>query len=100
MASTLGRYLVATPETSQAFRNALQNAIDDGSLQLPLVLTDIETHESLETVFTLSQTRYRAMSTEFVGTLQDRGIATVVAMTHPELSDSPARLTLVRRSTP
>lgn len=100
MASTVGRYTISSPATSQLLREALDEAINTGSRSLELTATDIDTGEEVSLVFTLTQARYREMSAEYVGELQDKGVATIVAFTHSDLGHTPARLTLVRRDTP
>mgnify|MGYP006136702745 CR=1 FL=1 len=100
MAANLGRYTITFPATSRELRKLLDVAIDEGSRTIGLTLMDIDTHENLEAEFTLGQARYRDMSAEYVGQLDDHGVATIVAVTHTDLNDTPARLTLARRSTP
>lgn len=100
MASSLGRYIITSPATSQELRDMLDAAIDEGSRTVRLSLSDIDTHETAETEFTLTQARYRDMSAEYIGKLPDQTAATIIAMTHTDLSSTPARLTLVRRITP
>lgn len=100
MAASLGRYTITSPATSRELRDVLDAAIDEGSRTARLVLTDIDTHETFEIEFTLIQARYRDMSAEYLGKLPDQSAATINAMIHPDLSDTPARLTLVRRNTP
>lgn len=100
MAAGLGRYTITSPPTSRELRDLLDAAIDDGSRKVRLVLADIDTHETLETEFTLGQVRFHNMSAEYIGKLNDHGVATIIAMTHPDLKDTPARLTLVRRPAP
>jgi hypothetical protein len=100
MAPGMGRYLISSPATSAELRDALQAAIDAGTRTVPLSCTDIDSQETAQFEFRLVQTRYREMSTEFLGTLADQSTATIVVMTHPDLSSTPARLTLARRHTP
>ena len=56
MAAGLGRYTITSPPTSRELRDLLDAAIDDGSRKVRLVLADIDTHETLETEFTLVRT--------------------------------------------
>ena len=100
MASSLGRYKITSPATSRDLREMLDAAINEGSRTVRLSLSDIDTHEIIDTEFTLGQARYRAMSAEYIGKLSDHGAATISAMTHTDLSGTPAQLTLVRRPTP
>jgi hypothetical protein len=100
MAASLGRYVITSPATSRELREHLDAAINEGSRTAGLALSDLDTHETLQIEFTLVQARYRDMSAEYIGKLPDQGAATITAMTHPDLSDTPARLTLVRRPTP
>lgn len=100
MAPKLERYTITSPETSQSFRDTLRITIDDGSRTLDLVLTDTHTQDTVKAEFRLRQTRYRDMSTEYIGELSGHGIASIIVMTHPDMTDTPARLTLARRHTP
>ena len=100
MAPDQGRYIISSPASSAEIRDALQEAIDNGSRTVQLTCTDTESQETVMFEFKLVQTRYREMSTEFLGALSDHSIATIIAVTHPDLSSTPARLTLSRRTTP
>lgn len=100
MAPDQGRYIISSPASSVEIRDALQEAIDNGTRTVQLTCTDTETQETVMFEFKLVQTRYREMSTEFLGKLPDHSTATIIAVTHPDLSSTPARLTLARRSTP
>ena len=100
MAPKLERFTITSPETSQSFRDTLRVSIDDGSSKMELILSDTHTHQAVKAEFRLRQTRYRDMSTEYIGELVGHGIASIIVMTHPDLSDAPARLTLARRHTP
>lgn len=100
MASSMGRYIISSPATSFEVRELLRAAEDDGNSTVPLTASDATTHETLEIEFMPTQMRPRGMSTEYIGMLADGGIASIMVMTHPDLSDTPAQLTLVRRITP
>lgn len=100
MAASLGRYTITSPATSKELRDQLDAAIDEGSRTARLVLSDIDTNGTFEVEFTLIQAQYRNMSAEYVGKLADQSAATITVMIHPDLNDTPARLTLVRRTAP
>jgi hypothetical protein len=99
MASSVGRYIIVSPATSQLLREILDDAIDNGSRTINITAAH-EDGAKIDAIFTLTQARYRDMHAEYLGELHDNGVATIVAMTHPDLGDTPARLTLVRRDTP
>lgn len=100
MAPHLERYEITSPRTSRSLRAQMRVAIDNGSRTLELRLRDNRTSSAFLTEFRLRQARYGVMSTEYLGELTDLGIATITVMTHTDMDDTPARLTLARRPTP
>lgn len=101
--AVLVRYLVTSPATSKEFVSAIREAIDNGSRTVTFAAKDTLTNEAIASIFTLRRSHYDTSDSvlaRYTGTLDDNSIATISAYTHPDMSDTPAQLTLVRQSAP
>lgn len=96
----LSRYVVVSPATSEEVARAIHDAIQDGTLRVKLTIQHTETHQEQQITFRPKRAKLLIMSVEHTGITDENEIATIITMTHPDLSSDRARLTLVSRSTP
>lgn len=85
---------VLDPPSSRQVVEKIRAAIDDGSRRITLTIEG----EPSPITCRISQSRFKSLSIQYLATIEDGGGSlTIKVVNHPDLSDSPALATIVRR---